>query len=387
MRLLFLFTLILQFATVASAGTEPLTCGAPAATLYHADLNDALKMQLMAEFPIAKDPQLPEKLGVSGSKAVIAQVNAQGLTEYIPVLLSTRGKSRAKYCAFPPLRIRFLSSRTQGQIRRQVGAAESLQTYFDVFAHFPLSTEDLLDGDGPGVFKKLGDDVKLVTHCGVPHGWKSLGAPSEELQTDKLRGEYYMYRLLAEMKIPVEATRLAEITYRDQNGQPVFATAKPAFFREPTKSLAKRCGVLGKPPVPKEQLRDNAASKLDLQFINKLILNYDFDAGNGVGQWARNANLLYGPAGEIFFGPYDFDLSSVVFDTEMKTREDFQRKLQKFVAFVKASDPALTAPRLARLRAALPKFAELVAQMELSPVRRHNFETWLDVVTETLAGL
>jgi hypothetical protein len=61
-----------------------LSCDRPASPLYQAPVNERLQVQLMAEFPLAKNPRLPEKYGVSGSKAVLAVVNGQDRPSMLP---------------------------------------------------------------------------------------------------------------------------------------------------------------------------------------------------------------------------------------------------------------------------------------------------------------
>jgi hypothetical protein len=90
--------------------------------------------------------------------------------------------------------------------------------------------------------------------------------------------------------------------------------------------LAKRCELLPKAPAAvAKSLHDNAASKMALQYINRMILNYDFDAGNQQG--ALNTQV----------------------------------------------------------HQALPAMRQVLAQMPLGSVRHQNFQNWIDVLQEILA--
>jgi len=98
-----------------------------------------------------------------------------------------------------------------------------------------------------------------------------VGGPTVATQDVRLLSEYYVYEILALFKLPVETTRLTKITYLDANGDFVYSNndkhEKWGFFREPPKSVAKRCNLLHKAPQG-VATSSNTTSAFEAEFIN-----------------------------------------------------------------------------------------------------------------------
>jgi hypothetical protein len=177
------------------------------------------------------------------------------------------------------------------------------------------------------VFSKLGDDIKVVTHCGKS-SWKRVGGDTKEQQERRILLEYYLYQILGQMHSTTLKTRLAEITYRDPTGKEMLT--RKAFFREPIGKMAKRCGLSHKKNPEMEYQDFDPVSLFQMELYNKFIYSNDYEIEE------RNTITLYAEDGNRFLAPYDFDLVGIIVpgykpngkSVEQFRQEDFQPWIQ-----------------------------------------------------------
>jgi hypothetical protein len=191
----------------------------------------------------------------------------------IPVKARVRGKSRARVCKFPPLRLNFTGSETR-------------QTVFEGL-----------------------ENLKLVTHCRDDKGYDR-----------NVLEEYVVYRIFNLLSEYSYRVRLLHIRYRDIEQDPALE-AKPqyGFVIEPKPQLQAR--TTGKwvqlPGVKLSRVEENQAA---LVFVFQyLIGNTDWSLvlADGDDACCHNGDLLE-VGSELYLVPYDFDLSGLVNATYAK---------------------------------------------------------------------
>lgn len=332
--------LLLTVAAVADTGLADLQvkpgkdieCKAPKSPLYKAkDSNDAINMELLSAFE--------EISKVSGQAQ--ANQNIRGVLRYtefkgkvvvmpvLPVLLSGRGNSRGGGCEFKPFRLSFTTKELSEKIAQsllQKGVRpedrDYLTQYYNEFKTIEYDVKTEGKPEKNSLFDGLGDDVKVVTHCGKAlMGGDWPGALLEVDQDNRLLAEHYVYEVLNQTGLIVEKTRLAKFMYYNTQGESLFKTAdgqpkaKLAFFREPTTSAAKRCGLLNKPPSGDNQAQAawevDSESAFALYIINTFVGNSDY-GDRGAGKQGHNVNYFYDASGKRYLGAYDFGQMEVV---------------------------------------------------------------------------
>jgi len=185
----------------------------------------------------------------------------------IPVKVKLRGKSRARICEFPPLRLNFAGS-------------DATQTAFDGQAK-----------------------LKLVTHCR-----NGSGGDVSMLE------EYAAYRIFNLLSDYSFRVRLLHISYTDTGRTPgAGANQQYGFVIEPRKQVQERTGGQWAqiPGVRLSRLQgDQAALVYVFQY---LIGNTDWSlvAAEGDDTCCHNIDLLESHS-ELYLVPYDFDLSGLV---------------------------------------------------------------------------
>jgi hypothetical protein len=183
----------------------------------------------------------------------------------IPVKVKMRGKSRARICKFPPLRLKFSGSDTQ---------------------------QSVFEGQ-----KKL----KLVTHCG-----KGKGGNVNVLE------EYAAYRIFNLLSDYSFRVRLLHIRYED-TGQDSEANEQYGFVIEPRQQLQTRTEGewVQLPGVKLSRLKDQQAALVYV--FQYLIGNTDWSlvTAEGDDTCCHNIDLLEMDS-ELHLVPYDFDLSGLV---------------------------------------------------------------------------
>jgi hypothetical protein len=187
----------------------------------------------------------------------------------LPISLSLRGLTRraADICDFPPLRVRF------------TGAPPP---------------QSLFVGQ---------NSLKLITHC------RNSASFQQYLLLEY--SAYRMYNLLTPRSFRV---RLANIDYRDANGQPI--VSRVGYFLEPLGDLARRNGMKSSHApdrIPTTDLSPVDAARYAL--FQHMIANHDWSmrAGPAGRDCCHNAELI-GPLapGSVVPVPYDFDYSGFV---------------------------------------------------------------------------
>jgi hypothetical protein len=179
--------------------------------------------------------------------------------------IRSRGKSRMRACTFPPIRLDFASDEVAGtQFQGQ-------------------------------------DKLKLVTHC-IP-GKSGQANVIEEFAA------YRIFNLLSDVSYRVRPLR---VTYTDTDGEHDELVSN-AFIIESDENLAARIGgrIVEMPGIRKSMLnREQAALVYIFQY---LVANTDWSlvASEGEEFCCHNGDL-FEMNGQIYYVPFDFDLSGLV---------------------------------------------------------------------------
>lgn len=318
---------------IAAEKIDPVSgvCNPPKSRLYKKETaNDSVHLEIIANFS-----KIEKQNGAAPSeiKGVLKYYDIEDGALFMPVLLSGRGNSRGSFCTFKPFRMAFVPSEVAGKIQRTLAdknilpdSDDYLKAYYDAFSAIPVEAKTSAKPDKNTLFDHLGDDVKVVTHCGVgTFGGNWPGAKTEEEQNQRLLAEYYIYEILGTLKTTVESARLANIKYFNPNGTPVFVQnvdgkavvlPKVAFFREPPTSIAKRCNLLSKPPLAANVVAlkgiSDGRSLFTHKVINNFVINSDFRIDGFEGKQGHNTNYFFDKNGNKYFGAYDFDLAGTI---------------------------------------------------------------------------
>jgi len=388
-HLIILIALIMAFVHVA-ASAQPREergpmgkCAKPKAPLYQAaNANDPLEIILIADHSRLNSG----RMGVPQTTKAVAAVKRAGeqAFDYIPMLLTSRGKSRGQGCPVKPFRMVFLDQKIEFEIETHLmanaitpGSKEYLTEYFKMLNARELAENEKNVAQDNNIFDKLGDDVKVVTHCGAANGF--MGAPTAELQDRRLLGEYYLYKIIEELNTPVESARLAMITYLTPQGEALYpgvnnTTSRIAFFREPPKVVAKRCGLLTKPPANSPELMD-ADSSYQAMAINRFLLNSDYNAGYRNG---HNANIFYDQQGAAHPAPYDFDLSQIVYAWDGGPLRDLRPGADDIYQFLRSSYRTRALPLAERLVAKRAAMVGILENSILEAEMKAHMLGWLN---------
>ncbi len=328
----------LEIATVSSSNNtviknyRPLQCKDSSSPLFQAAPNDVLKLEIISDFSHINKEIYSE---TGGDSAIILYQGKNGTSGFLPVFIKDRGHSRRDFCEWVPLRIIFedpiIKKKLDQTLKGMSPDKESLvKLYNELKTLRKGKSFNKGYSQGENLFSNLGDDIKLVTHCGKS-SWKRVGGETQQEQEKRLLQEYYIYQVLDQLHSVTLKTRLAEITYRDPEGN-ILLTRK-AFFREPKSRLAKRCG-LSKRPYPGVESKDiDDLSWFQLQLYNEFVYFKDY------GRDGRNINMLYREDGKIFVGPYDFDLSGIIVPDYRPNSASLEDNLQHyFQSWIKYHD-------------------------------------------------
>ena len=209
--------------------------------------------------------QAEERPDVEG---VLHYVDADGQTVTVALSMSTRGKSRLEYCAFPPLWINLKRKQTVGT---------------------------LFEGQ---------NKLKVVTQCRNGSTFARY-----------LHQEYGIYRAFDVVADHAFRVRLLNVTYRDTEGKRD-DEVRPAFFIESDNEVAARSGMekLKVSQINSAQLDPAHASKFSLyQF---LIANTDWSMIRGPGNegCCHNGKVIITPGSTDGWMvlPYDFDQAGLI---------------------------------------------------------------------------
>ncbi len=252
----------------------PVTCSPSTARLFSdAGPNDIFEFELQADFDIINDPNISvankDQATSPGTLRYQDPVTNQTIT--IPITLEARGNSRFSHCAFRPLKIVFDTPQTGN------------------------------------IFEGVSRKLKVVTHCGdhPTSPWILGGTPEEQRQ--RLLAEYYFYQVFETLGSTALSTRLARITYRDDDGSVI--VSEYAFLREREDDACQRCGFVDEADDA-EALTPDATSVFQKHLYNKFVYNNDYsvfnDDGNHNTRRCKDASL------SGFYIPYDWDLTGVI---------------------------------------------------------------------------
>lgn len=378
--------------TAATAAAAPIEgsgriCQKPASPLYATqDLHKPLQIQMIVDY---------KGLNASSGKryrGVISVITENGQRQILPVLLSSRGNSRRSYCKAVPLRMEFLDPAIELKIENRL-AIEKIRTgndaylkrYLELLENEDTDLQVSLKSQTGNIFENLGDDVKIVTHCGTA-SWDHVGGPDYESQNEKLLSEFYIYQLLAPLNTAVENVRLASIEYLNEDGSRVYqeknargrvVTSRLAFFREPPTSVAKRCGLLRKIESGSSKGGDST-SDLQAKFINYFVINNDFSVDG------HNMNRFFDHENKTHYGPYDFDLSGIFETTYSKNRSALEENYREFESFLNSAEKEQTIPFAKRVLSSRGQMLDILDRAQLSPKRKAAFQAWLKMYS---AGL
>ncbi len=377
-----------HFATAFAQINEHERCDAPKSPLYQkVDSNDALEVVMMTVQSTLN--KKPEDAGgpARDLKAVLGVKQAGQEMNYLPVLLSHRGKSRGSNCEAKPFRIKFLDQDIEGKLEQwladngiKADSPNYIVDYYKAFERETLTEEQKKGSSQKGnIFAKLGDDVKVVSHCGSAT-WNAISGSTEAAQDSRLLSEYYIYELLSTTRFAVERTRLARINYLNIDGKSYYGKPKLAFFREPPTSLAKRCGLASK--VPKRQpdqpeIPRNAISYAQLRLINSFLTNTDYS------EYGHNVNVLFNKAtNERYFGPYDFDLLSIY--SEYTGHSPIAARAQQFKNSLSQANRSNTLPAVKHILANQERMQAILDNSILQPEDKKVIAEWFAAFTGVL---
>lgn len=386
------FSITAGTASIASAekenptlGTPDFTCARAKSPLYYKKhVNDHVNVKIITDYTA-----LNVRMNMKPQKAVVAVEDAAGKVDVFPAMIAQRGKSRRSYCAAPPLRLIFVDAKIRESAEKtlvmmgiQPDAADYLKRYYDLYS--TIQVADTGEGSGTGIFSKLGDDVKLVTHCGDAPGWGALGGPTEEAQNQRVLAEYYLYEMLGLLEMTVETVRLSHLIYLDQDGKPVYSPNdgqgnpvdyKLGFFREPPRSIAKRCGLETKQPAGVGMAIDDAVSAFQVKAVNTFAINSDY------GLYGHNMNIFWDKNGKRYFGPYDYDLSGVI---RPGPGGFYAGAIENSIGYEKKE---LLVPTIKRFLKAKQGMQSILDQTLLSVEQKKKFEAWLNSYMDQLEAL
>jgi hypothetical protein len=255
----------------------------------------------------------------------------------LPISLSLRGLTRraSDTCDFPPLRVRFTGT---------------------------PPPQSLFAGQ---------KSLKLITHC------RNSASFQQYLLLEY--SAYRMYNLLTPRSFRV---RLANIDYRDANGQPIIS--RVGYFLEPLGDLARRNGMKSSHAPDRIPTTDlSAADAARYALFQHMIANHDWSmrAGPAGRDCCHNAELI-GPLapGSVVPVPYDFDYSGYVSapyatpPDELRLTSVRQRRFRGYCMH----NPQIVAAA-AQFRAMRPQFIATIGQTPgLAPGTQNRAIRFLD---------
>lgn len=359
------------------------SCKKPKSPLYKTDdINKPVHAKIIVDYA-----KLNSQEAIEPEIGVVSIVNSLNQPEFTPVLLSSRGNSRKYYCSAPPLRMAFLGEDLKAKVESTLQTKKIkptdknyLKTYLELVKSEYQSSKSEPTKQTAGMFSKLGDDIKIVTHCGTSE-WEFVGGVDAAAQDVKLLSEFYVYQMLGTLKLPIETTRLAKIEYQNPDGSPVYSEKdaqgilvheKIAMFREPPRSIEKRCQLgsggqygTGEP---------NKVSEFQANFVNYFVINNDFGT-----EYAHNINYFSDINHQTAYGAYDFDLSGIFEPNYFKNLGDLNESFDSLKYFVEQSDKEIAASTMKRILAQKQKIQDILNSSLLPKERKAMFQKWFDI--------
>ncbi len=356
-------------------------CKQSKSPLFQASPSDVLKMEMLADFNYINTETYSDEGGDSG---IVLYWDESGDAHNLPVFIKDRGNSRRDTCEWVPLRILFESRDVQEELNSLIGKMpDNKKKMVKLYELLKLKrkAEPFIDGVSQknNVFSKLGDDIKLVSHCGKSE-WKRVGGDTKEQQERRILLEYYIYRILNELRTITLKTRLAEITYRDPTGKEMLT--RKAFFREPIGKMAKRCGLSRKKYPGVEYGDFDAVSLFQLELYNKFIYSNDYEIEE------RNTITLYGRDGSRYLAPYDFDLIGIIvpdYRPNGKSVEQFRvEDFQPWIQTQEGSEMAII--QIAIMLNKKSKMRNVITNAILAKSDKEMLLNWFDSYMAVLEG-
>ena len=296
---------------------------------------------------------------------------ALDINKFIPVAFEGRGNSRASLCEMKPSRVYFMlqpsspediqklalraKERMGADNWKSIGIApethkkiiddmnaggvqgdqKRLQFYYDAFVASQVNQTIPKDGFPQGkstFFEQVGDDLKLVTHCGKANQ-KEWGGQDYAEQKAHLLNEFYIYRLLNEWKSTIIKTSLLDITYVGAASQEAMDfeghSSALGFLRESRTKLANRCGLVSEKSANVANAGRDEVSFAQSVFLNNLFVSLDYSVDN-----AHNSENIYDTSGKEFVTTYDFDLSGLWSETYFKNPGTIEQNAENFKNFL-----------------------------------------------------
>jgi len=253
------------------------------------------KVQAIGDYPIPENTSVFQSLSTDGIVNLTIETDLDSLminknkivyqpatvriqsTSNIDIIhevkVSARGRSRRKYCDFPPLKLKFSKKGL-----KDLGLSTSYKS------------------------------IKLVTHC-------AAGADAQ----NNVFEEYLAYKLYNEITDNSFKVQLVHINYIDSNTGT--SSEKFGILIENTDEMAERLG--GK----EDETMGLPVEAYDKDQLNKFAV-FQYMIGNEDWRlnFLRNAKLVKLPAGKILPIPYDFDAAGLVNAAYAKPDRDLRLK-------------------------------------------------------------
>jgi len=356
-----------------------LKCKKSKSPLFQASPSDVLKVEMLADFNYINTETYNEDGGQPG---IFLYKDELKKAHYIPVSIEDRGNSRRDSCEWVPLRILFESEDVQDEINGLLGLMpDSEKKMVALYELLKLKRKDDAFPGGTSqknnIFKKLGDDIKVVTHCGKS-SWKRVGGETKEQQESRILLEYYIYQILDQLRTTGLKTRLAEVIYRDPTGKEMLT--RKAFFREPLGKMAKRCGLSHKADPDVKYKDFDPVSLFQLELYNKFIYSNDYEIEE------RNTITLYAEDGSRYLAPYDFDLIGIIvpgYRPNGKTVEQFRvEDFQPWIQSLEGNEMAIVQIFI-MLKKKL-KMRNVILNALLAEKDKQHLLSWFDSYTAVL---
>ena len=190
---------LLSFLATSVFAQGPHVCTESKSPLFKADASDDLKIEIVADFDHINKTEIEDYKPYA--PAMLSYVNADGVKEYVAMQIEARGNSRFSYCEWRPLKFTFEGEKYSKSIVDSVIPNVDNPTYM-ASLYEAMTKEKGVDltheldkksdeyrmfvgvSNKKNVFKKLGKDIKVVTHCGNGSWFKNevqiLGSPEAD---------------------------------------------------------------------------------------------------------------------------------------------------------------------------------------------------------------
>ena len=326
--------------------------------------NDVFEAELISNFDLLNSVTST----ASPQKAVMRYIDDNGATRFVGALVRESGNLRAN-CEYKPLRMEFESEQLMARIEAEVARdAGERDQHFAIYKKYLSTPGEASEKKGipqqGNIFSHLGDDMKIITHCGV-HNWSRVGGANKKEQRTHLLQEFLLYQLLKVFETTTFQTRLAKLTYRNADGRTLGTF--PAFFREPKSELAQRCGLR----IDKNMKGDvNKISYLSFHLLNFITMNEEFEFPR------HNVGNLKDNTGVRFLIAQDFDLSELSNPDYYPQKEPVVTRFVEWMSDFEYDDMAIV--QALNVLAHESELKNLVHQSALDDPSKMRTLDWLD---------